>query len=48
MMSYLIFFFLSIHSEIGHGGRTRMDSELKSKHCNKTNETIMAYLSFCV
>ncbi|XP_022175233.1 KRAB-A domain-containing protein 2-like [Myzus persicae] len=37
----------STHSTIGHGGRCRMDSELKSKYCNITNETIMAYLNLC-
>ncbi|KAL4103913.1 hypothetical protein QTP88_019230 [Uroleucon formosanum] len=35
----------STHSTIGHGGRCRMDFELKSKYCNITNETIMAYLN---
>lgn len=35
------------HMAIGHGGRNRMDSALKSKYCNITNETIMAYLSLC-
>lgn len=35
------------HIAIGHGRRNRMDSELKSKYCNITNETIMAYLSDC-
>lgn len=35
------------HLAIGHGGRNRMDSALKSKYCNITNETIMSYLSLC-
>lgn len=37
----------STHSTIGHVGRCRMDSKLKSKYCNITNETIMAYLNLC-
>jgi len=37
----------STNSTISHGERCRMDSKLKSKYCNITNETIMAYLNLC-
>lgn len=38
----------STHSAIGHGGRNSMVGELKTKYCNITKESVMAYLRLCV
>lgn len=35
------------HIRVGHGGRTRMLSELKGKYRNITYEIIMTFLSLC-
>ncbi len=36
------------HLSIGHGGRDRMLKELKTKYCNVTRETVMAYVHTCI
>lgn len=35
------------HLAVGHGGRNKMMTELKTKYCNVTKEAVMAYLGLC-
>jgi hypothetical protein len=35
------------HLAVGHGGRNRMMAVLKTKYCNVTTETVIAYLGLC-
>ena len=38
---------LTMHLSVGHGGRDRLDAEIKKKFSNITREAVKIFLSLC-